>query len=458
MLVPDPILAEFLLAGGATRTMEELFETYQASSLEEVQVKQQAQLETLPKLAKLYATIELPLAAIIADMKVRGIYIDQDRLAKVTTTLTEKRIELSTAIHDQLGDMNLNSPKQLGDALVTHLKITLPKTKTGQSSTGYDILQPLAVQYPLIAQILDFRAVDKILGTYIDPLTSYIGDDGRIHPYYIQTAAATGRLACKDPNIQSTPILGEYGALVRSYYTAAPGASLVGCDYSQQELRILAHLSKDEKLIEAFEKNIDVHVVTASEILGIPLDKVTKKERSIGKTLNFGIVYGETSFGLSRQLGKSRAECDAILRRYFETYAGVKRYFDNLLTSARIHGRVETLYGRQRGILGKKLGETAKFLTGEQERILKNFPIQGSAADMTKAAMVKVAHEVLPQYPKASLIMQIHDELIFEYTSEDRGEVAEFQKAAVSAMQNAVQLSVPVVVTSSIGIRWSELK
>ncbi len=477
MLVPwDPILAHFLLSGGIALTESELLEKYQKSSLDLVIAQQKELFKKYPELASLYHDVELPVSQIISDMHTAGIYIDQARLKAVQEMMQKKREDLSTKLSQQLGDVNLNSPKQLGDALVTALKITLPKTKTGQWSTGYDVLEPLAKKHTLIAEILEFRAVDKILGTYVEPIHTFITSDGRIHPTYIQTAAATGRLACKDPNIQSTPIIGEYGTMVRSYYTAPSGAILIGCDYSQQELRILAHLADDKKLKEAFEKNLDVHTATASELLGIPLNQVGKAERAIGKTLNFGIVYGETAYGLARQLGKPVPDCAHILHKYFETHSGVKRYFDNLLTSAKIQGRVETLMGRHRGVPGKRVGEPVKFLTAEQERILKNFPIQGSAADMTKTAMVRVTRDVLPKYPLARLIMQIHDELIFEYqhghvdaapaskrTSDDlpvkiRTEIEQFCKDIVTSMQNAVALSVPVVVTSSIGHTWSELK
>ncbi len=460
-------LAHFLLSGGESLDESELLVKYGASDLDAVRTAQEKQFLTLPKLSKLYTLIELPVSQIITQMHEVGIHIDRARLDEVQVQLTHTRADLSAKIKKTLGEVNLNSPKQLGDALVTTLKVTLPKTKTCQWSTGVDVLTPLAPQHELVRDILEFRAVDKILGTYVEPIHTFIAEDGRIHPTYIQTVASTGRLGCKDPNIQSTPITGEYGAMVRSYYTAPPGSLLIGCDYSQQELRILAHVSGDAKLRDAFEKGIDVHVVTASEILDIPLDQVDKAARTIGKTLNFGIVYGETAFGLTKQLNKSPAECSEILKRYFETYSGVKRYFDNLLTGAKIHGKVETMYGRMRGIPGLPLGTPAKFLKGEQERILKNFPIQGSAADMTKAAMVKVALDVLPHYPQAKLIMQIHDELIFEYTPSSiippgrdlvPPEVYAFQKAVVESMQHAVKLSVPVVVESSIGTNWSMLK
>ncbi|MEI6327546.1 MAG: DNA polymerase [Candidatus Roizmanbacteria bacterium] len=472
----DPVLAHFLLSGGIALTQDELIEKYQKTSLDEVITQQHELFTKYPELSALYHDIELPVSEIISDMHTTGIHIDQMRLKAVEDTLQKKREQLSMRLGEQLGGVNLNSPKQLGDALVTTLKITLPKTKTGQWSTGYDVLEPLSKEHALIAEILEFRAVDKILGTYVEPIHTFITSDGRIHPTYIQTAAATGRLACKDPNIQSTPITGEFGAMVRSYYTAPSGSILIGCDYSQQELRILAHLADDTKLKEAFENNQDVHTATASELLDIPLKHIGKAERAIGKTLNFGIVYGETAYGLARQLGKPVAECAHILHKYFETHSGVKRYFDNLLIAAKIQGRVETMMGRHRGVPGKRVGEPVKFLTAEQERILKNFPIQGSAADMTKTAMVRVVRDVLPRYPMARLIMQIHDELIFEYHHGDtesdkqtkiakddlpvktRGEIDRFCHDIVTSMQNAVALSVPVVVSSSTGHAWSQLK
>jgi DNA polymerase-1 len=360
-------------------------------------------------------------------------------------------------ITDRLGPVNTNSPKQLGDALVEKLKVKLPKTKTGQYSTNVWDLTLLAPKYPVVQDILDFRAVDKIITTYIDAVLEKVDQEGRIHPQYDLMSAATGRLASHDPNIQSTPIGPPYGDKIRSTFVAPAKAVLIAFDYSQQELRILAHLSKDQKLKDAFEKGHDVHQITASRIFDIPKGKVPKELRNIGKTVNFGIIYGQTPYGLSAQLGKSVEECTHILKVYFETYPGVKHYFDNLLIFAKLHGYVETMLGRRRGIPGLPYGKPAKYITQAQERVLKNFPIQGSAADMTKKAMVAIADHVLPKYPDAVLVMQIHDELVFEYHSENEAKIEIFAIAVEQCMKDALPLDVPVVVDWKAGGNWGEI-
>jgi len=270
-------------------------------------------------------------------------------------------------------------------------------------------------------------------------------------------SAATGRMAAHNPNIQSTPVTGLYGDAIRSVFAAPHGKKLIAFDYSQQELRILAHLSQDPKLHDAFAKGIDIHVLTASSVLQIPGDKIGKAERNIGKTLNFGIIYGETPYGLAKQLGKSPEECAGILRRYFETYYGVKKYFDNLMIHAKIHGFIETILGRRRGIPGQKIYTPKKSLLPAEERIIKNFPIQGSAADMTKKAMVDIWEKVMPKHKEANLIMKIHDELVFEYDSVDEKKIKSFAEEIKSTMTSAMPLSVPVEVDWKMGESWGEI-
>jgi DNA polymerase-1 len=283
-------------------------------------------------------------------MRFHGICIDHQKLRTIREDLVGKREVLMKRITDRLGPVNTNSPKQLGDALVEKLKVKLPKTKTGQYSTNVADLTILAPSYPVVQDILDFRAVDKTISTYIDAVLEKVDQDGRIHPSYDLMSAATGRLASHDPNIQSTPIGPPYGDMIRSTFIAPPDGVLIAFDYSQQELRILAHLSKDPKLQEAFEKGYDVHEITASRIFDIPEGKVPKELRNIGKTVNFGIIYGQTQYGLSAQLGKSVEECTHILKTYYETYAGVKKYFDNLLIFAKLNGYVETMLAHEEGV------------------------------------------------------------------------------------------------------------
>lgn len=451
-------LASFILSGGIRNTLASLLNDYHTDSLSEIQKQQESQFADLPDMNLLYKAIDLPVSQIVETMRVHGVLIDPHKYAIVREELVAKRDIYSKRITDRLGSINPNSPKQLGTALSDIIKIKLPKTASGQYGTGNAELVGFAKDYPVVQDILDFRAVDKVITTYIDPIVGKADANNRIHPQYDLMSAATGRLASSEPNIQSIPIGKPYGDHIRRCFVAPSDGVLIGFDYSQQELRILAHLSNDAKLQEAFHNNHDVHIITAAKVFNIPEGMVTKDLRNIGKTLNFGIIYGETPYGLARQLGKSVEECAHILRTYYETYSGVKRYFDNLLTSTKMHGYLTTLCGRRRAIPGLPLGKGAKYLTATQERILKNFPIQGSAADMTKKAMVAIADHVLPKYPDASLVMQIHDELIFEYYSKDKNQINKFASAVHDAMVTAIALNVPVVVDWKVGDNWAELK
>ncbi len=477
-------IAHFLLSGGVVITKDDYDSVYKSSDKDEIEKIQRKQLADLPSMLSLLTEVELSVEAIAKSMHEYGIHIDKEKLTNLKEKYEETREVLIKSITDKLGPINLNSPKQLGQVLVLEHKLNLPKTKTGQYMTSSDVLTPYVEKYAVVREILEFRALDKIINTYITPILDRLDCCSRIHPRYDQMSAATGRLASHDPNIQSTPVSGIYGEAIRSVFTSPSGSKLISFDYSQQELRILAHLSGDKELHDAFAKNIDVHILTASRVLDIPIDKVGKAERNIGKTLNFGIVYGETSYGLSRQLGKSPEECAGILKRYFETYSGVKRYFDNLLIHAKIHGYIETILGRRRGIPGQKMYTPKKSLLASEERILKNFPIQGSAADMTKRAMVNIWKNVMPKYPQAHMVMQIHDELVFEYSISDEGvadrvqgvdkytkkqevilslpkdpekNLNDFIKDVKATMENALTLSVPVVVDAKVGGSWGEI-
>ncbi|MFO0703779.1 MAG: DNA polymerase [Patescibacteria group bacterium] len=502
-------IAEFLLTGGDKTSETDLLHKYEATYLDAVFEKQKNAMSQNPLMMKLYEDIEMPVSKIVQDMHEYGIHINKEKLENLKTNYEARREILIQKITEQLGPINLNSPRQLGQVLVLEHKLNLPKTKTGQFTTSSEALQPYSESQKVVKEILEFRAIDKVINTYITPILDRVDKDNRIHPKYDLMSAATGRLAASDPNIQSTPAGGEYGDAIRQTFTAPIGSKLIAFDYSQQELRILAHLSKDEKLQEAFKKGIDVHVLTAANVLRMSEDKITKYERAIGKTLNFGIVYGETSYGLARQLGKSPEECVGILRRYFETYSGVKKYFDNLMIHAKLHGYIETILGRRRGIPGQKIYTPKKTLIPAEERIIKNFPIQGSAADMTKKAMVDINEEILPKYPEAHLVMQIHDELVFEYKvineennkhdknvipiqliqsssnrlekdpeketaineatrdfsapaqESERGvemtKIETFVKEVKEVMEKAIPLTVPVVVDAKVGENWGEI-
>lgn len=451
-------LAAFILSGGVRYKTGDLLAYYHTDSLDEVRKAQEETFADMPDMNLLYKAIDLPVSSLVESMHSHGILIDPQQFARVREELVEKRDTFRKRINDRLGAVNPNSPKQLGEALTDTMKIKLPKTASGQYATGSGELVGFAKAYPVVQDILDHRAVDKIITTYIDPVVAKVDKDNRIHPVYDLMSAATGRLVSSDPNIQSTPIGKPYGDLIRGCFIAPPDGVLIGFDYSQQELRILAHLSGDEKLMDAFSKGHDVHVITAAKVFNMPEEMITKDLRNIGKTLNFGIIYGETPYGLARQLGKSVEECAHILKTYFETYPHVKRYFDNLLTGAKIHGYVETICGRRRSIPGLPMGKGTKYIAPAQERVLKNFPIQGSAADMTKKAMVALATHLLPRYPKADLVMQIHDELIFEFHSKEKSEIDRFAKDVHDTMANALPLRVPIVVDWIVGKTWAEVK
>lgn len=471
------MLAEYLLTGGTKQTEEDLMKIYETNDLNKIEILQKSQFNELPKMYSLYTEVELALEDVAQNMHDYGIHINKEKLQFLEKDYSQKRETLAKSLAESLGSINLNSPKQLGQALVLELGISLPKTKTGQFTTTSEALSVYEKEHKVVRLLLEFRAIDKVINTYICPILQRVDEVCRIHPKYDQMSAATGRLASSDPNIQSTPVIGVYGEAIRSVFSAPKGSKLISFDYSQQELRILAHLSGDKKLHEAFANNSDVHTLTASSVLGIPLEKIGKAERSIGKTLNFGIIYGETAYGLVRQLGKTPSECAGILARYFETYSGVKKYFDNLLIHAKIHGYIETLLGRRRGIPGLNLYTPKKFLLASEERILKNFPIQGSAADMTKMAMCAIWEKVLPKYPQAHIVMQIHDELVFEYEvqqkydkvintknttkgkTEEEGElIKKFIEEVRETMVATLPLSVPVVVDWKVGENWAEVK
>lgn len=456
-LLWNHILAEFILSGGTRYTEPELLMHYQTERLTHVRKQQEAQFADAPDMHTLYAQIDVPVSAIVKTMHDRGVHIDVPLLHNTREKLIATRHTLATRIRDRLGDINPSSPKQIGEALKNTLHIPLKKTATGQYSTANYELTLLAKAYPVVQDILDYRAVDKTITTYVDALLEKVDTEGCIHPAYELTSAATGRLASSAPNIQSTPVGPPYGDMIRSSFTARPGMILIGFDYSQQELRILAHLSHDPKLSDAFHTGIDVHEATASWVLKIPEGQVDGSTRSIGKTLNFGIIYGETPYGLARQLGKPVEECAHILKSYYEAYSGIKRYYDNLLTSAKMHGYVETMCGRRRGIPGLPYGKPAKYLRPDQERVLKNFPIQGSAADMTKKAMVSIVLNVLPRYAEAHMVMQIHDELIFEFPAKNTKRDV-FIHDVEQAMKVALPLDVPVVVDHKVGESWAQLK
>jgi DNA polymerase-1 len=412
------------------------------------------QLEALPRLKNLYESIEQPLVPVLYRMERTGVLVDRELLRKQSTELAGRMLELQTQAHIEAGGVfNVDSPRQLQDILFGKLGIpVIRKTPTGQPSTAEDVLEELALSYPLPKLILEYRGVAKLKSTYTDTLPEQINQQtGRIHTSYHQAVAATGRLSSTDPNLQNIPIRTPEGRRIRQAFVAAPGHSLVAADYSQIELRIMAHLSGDSNLLAAFAEDRDVHQATAAEVLGIPLAAVTSEQRRSMKAVNFGLIYGMSAFGLARQLSISRGEAQKYVDLYFARYPGVKRYMDETRQKARDVGYVETIFGRRLylpEILSRNQG-----LRQSAERQAINAPMQGTAADIIKRAMIDVDAWLQTSRAPARLIMQVHDELVLEVADEA---VETLVQQLRQHMARAATLTVPLKVDVGIGRNWDE--
>jgi DNA polymerase-1 len=412
------------------------------------------QLAAVPTLRNLYETIEQPLAPVLYRMEHTGVLVDRTLLKAQSTELAARMLELQALAHSAAGGVfNLDSPKQLQEMLFGKLGLpVIRKTPTGQPSTAEDVLEELAISYELPRMILEYRGVTKLKSTYTDKLPGQIDEvTGRIHTTYQQGVAATGRLSSSDPNLQNIPIRTPEGRRIRQAFVAAPGYRLVAADYSQIELRIMAHLSGDASLVEAFTEDRDVHQATAAEVLGVPLAEVSADQRRSAKAVNFGLIYGMSAFGLARQLGIGRAEAQRYVDRYFERYPGVRRYMDETRNQARELGYVETVYGRRLYLPDIRSRNAA--LRQYAERSAINAPMQGTAADIIKRAMITVDAWLERTHTAARLIMQVHDELVLE-VAEDAVQttVGELRQH----MMQAAELSVPLKVDVGIGLNWDE--
>ena len=347
----------------------------------------------------------------------------------------------------------MNSPKQLG--VILFEKMQLPggkKTKTGYS-TAADVLEKLAPEHPVVASVLEYRTLAKLKSTYADGLAAFIAPDGRIHSTFNQTITATGRISSTEPNLQNIPVRMELGRMIRKVFVPKPGCVFVDADYSQIELRVLAHLSGDERLIQAYRDAEDIHRITASQVFHIPFDEVTPLQRRNAKAVNFGIVYGISSFGLSQDLSISRKEASEYIEKYFETYPGIKNFLDGLVEHAKENGYVTTLYGRRRPMPELKSSNFMQRSFGE--RVAMNAPIQGTAADIIKIAMIRVSERLKREQLKSRLILQIHDELLIEAEKE---EVEQVKTILREEMQGAAELSVRLEVDMHTGNNWYEAK
>lgn len=403
---------------------------------------------------ELYDQVELPLIFTLADMELAGIVLDGVALAEYGQKLQIRLTELEQSIYQQAGEtFNINSPKQLG--VILFEKMGMPngkKTKTGYS-TAADVLEGLAVDYPFVADILEYRQLAKLKSTYADGLAHCIAADGRVHSSFQQTVTATGRISSTEPNLQNIPIRMELGKLIRKVFYPKQGYVFVDADYSQIELRVLSHMSEDENLIQAFLQGQDIHRSTASLVFDTPFDEVTDLQRRNAKAVNFGIVYGISAFGLSRDLGISKKEAQQYIDDYFRAYPRMKEFIDSLVAQGREQGYVTTMFGRIRPI--PELSSSNFMQRQFGERIAMNSPIQGTAADIIKIAMVRV-HDRLQQEGLASqLLLQVHDELLIEAKEDELDRV----KAILEQeMQNAAQLSVPLEIDMHTGNTWYDAK
>lgn len=402
-------------------------------------------------LLRLFREIEMPLMPILAHMEAAGVGINQRTLVEMSQELDQRIGQLMAEIHALAGtSFNIGSPKQLGEVLFE--KLGLPhgkKTKTGSYSTDAGVLEELAEQYEIVAKILDYRTLTKLKGTYVDALGALIARDGRVHTTFAQTVAETGRLSSKDPNLQNIPIRVEEGRRIRRAFVPTPGFVLVAADYSQIELRVVAHYSGDPALQEAFATDQDIHTRTAAVVWGIPMDEVTPEMRRKAKAVNFGLIYGQTDFGLARSVGMSRAEAKAFIETYFEKFAGVKAYMDAKKAEAREKGYVTTLDGRKR--LLPEINHRIFTIRQNAERMAINTPIQGTAADLMKKAMIAVDRELATSGLHAKMILQVHDEIVLECPEE---EVQSLVALLRREMEGAMRLSVPLKVEAKVGPDW----
>ena len=402
----------------------------------------------------LYRNVEIPLVFTLRQMEADGIAAEKEALSVYGAELAERIGELEAQIYEEAGEeFNINSPKQLG--VILFEKLQLPggkKTKTGYS-TAADVLEKLAPDHKLVADILEYRQLAKLKSTYADGLQAVIGKDGRIHSTFNQTITATGRISSTDPNLQNIPMRTELGRLIRKVFVPKDNYLFTDADYSQIELRVLAHISGDEQLIEAYKSDADIHRITASKVFHTPFEEVTDLQRRNAKAVNFGIVYGISSFGLSQDLSITRKEAATYIEQYFATYPQVKTFLDKQVEDAKQNGYVTTLYGRRRPIPELKSSNFMQRSFGE--RVAMNSPIQGTAADIMKLAMIHVWEELHRRKLNSRLSLQIHDELLIETDRAEATEVAELLK---DKMKHAAELSVSLEVDLHTGENWYDAK
>lgn len=431
--------------------LENLLKVYIISNLYEIMYK----LLLSKNLINLFNNIEMPLEQVLADMQYNGMLIDKEELVKYGEFLKKELNVLIEDIHKLSGqEFNINSPKQLGKVLFEDLKLTsYKKTKSGYS-TDVDTLEKIRWEHPVIDKILEYRQTSKLYSTYVEGLLPYINNStGRIHSYFHQTITATGRLSSSDPNLQNIPTRFEAGRKLRQVFKPKTESIYVDADYSQIELRILAHISQDENLIKAFKNGEDIHTQVASQVFNTPLEEVTKEQRSHAKAVNFGIVYGISDYGLSEQLGVSVKVAKQYIENYFKKYPKIKKFEEEIIEKAKKEGYVETLYGRRRYI--PEINSSSYMVRQFGIRVATNTPIQGTAADIMKIAMINVYNKIKQEKLKTKIVLQIHDELLLESPIEEKQRIKEILQ---SEMENATSLVVPLIAEVTEASNWEECK
>lgn len=434
---------------------QETFTLYRAAPLLQETLRQNG-------MDRLFRELEMPLSYVLYDMEREGILVKPEELRLYGEALTGRIAELENSIHESAGEsFNINSPKQLGEILFEKLKLPgAKKTKTGYS-TAADVLEKLAPEYPIVSEILEYRGLAKLKSTYADGLAAYIEKDSRIHTNFNQTITATGRLSSTEPNLQNIPMRMELGRRIRKVFVPAADCIFTDADYSQIELRVLAHMSGDEQLIEAYQLDEDIHRITASKVFNTPLEEVTDLQRRNAKAVNFGIVYGISSFGLSQDLSISPKEAKVYIDEYFKTYPGIKAFLDKMVSDAKEKGYCESLFGRRRPVPELKSSNFMQRSFGE--RIAMNSPIQGTAADIIKLAMLHVFNALRANKLKSKLILQIHDELLIETRKQEAEQVRaileeEMRSAALHAGSMSCEMAVRMEVDLHTGENWYEAK
>ena len=450
----DTEIAHYLLHPEMRHHLDYLLSVYGCNDIGELKVFFEKQLKE-EGLWTLFCEIEMPLMPVLAEMEEAGVMIDTEGLKETSRLFTQQMLALEAEIHSLAGtEFNISSPKQVGEVLFERLALDpkAKKTKKGQYVTNEEVLEALQRKHPVVGKILDYRGVKKLLSTYIDALPQLINPQtGHIHTSFNQTVTATGRLSSSNPNLQNIPVRDAQGKEVRKAFIPYPGQLFFSADYSQIELRIMAHLSQDANLIEAFVQGNDIHAATAAKIFKKPLEEVTSDERRKAKTANFGIIYGISAFGLAERMGVSRTEAKQLIDGYFETYPGVKAYMDKSIEMARDKGYTETIFGRRCQLPDINSGNAVVRAYAERNAI--NAPIQGSAADIIKIAMIRIGRRMKQEAFQSKMMLQVHDELNFSVVPEEKERL---QSLVIEEMQAAAQLRVPLIADCGWGANWLE--